>query len=115
MTHEGNRVPLVEVVIRDEVDRRSVPRLDAMLGEALDLHPAQLVVDLADCPFMDAAVIGLLLDVHRRARLSGGLLTLRSPSPRMRRNLHLARVDRVLHITPEAEPGPDESDSTERR
>jgi anti-anti-sigma factor len=102
-----HRVPVVEVVITEELDLWAMPRLSALLDDALGLQPQQLVVDLARCPFMDAAAIGLLLDAHRRARRGGGRLTLRSPSARLRRNLRLARADRVLHVTPEA---PDEED-----
>ena len=94
-----NRVPVIEVIVSEELDAGAIPRLDARLAEALELRPAQLVVDLQACPRMDAAAIGLLVDVHRRARRAGGLLTLRGPSARLRRNLELARVDRVLHVT----------------
>ncbi len=100
----GTRVPVIEVIVTEELDSQAVPRLDARLAEALELRPAHLVVDLAGCPRMDAAAIGLLVDVHRRARRAGGLLTLRAPSPRLLRNLELARVDRVLHV---AVSGPD--------
>lgn len=99
-----DRVPVIEVIITEELDFQSLPRLDARLAEALELHPARLVVDLAACPRMDAAAIGLLVDVHRRARRAGGQLTLRSPSPRLRRNLELARADRVLHVTAAEQP-----------
>jgi anti-anti-sigma factor len=98
-------VPVVEVIVTEELDSRSVPRLTAILGEALELHPARLVVDLAECPRIDAAAVGLLVDTHRRVRLGGGLLTLRSPSARLRRILQLARADRVLHVTAPAAPG----------
>lgn len=97
--HPAGRVPVVEVVITDQLDLWAIPTLSALIDEALELHPVQLVLDLAGCPFMDAAVIGLLLETHRRLRYTGGLLTLRSPSPRLARNLRLARVDRVLHVT----------------
>lgn len=95
----ANRVPVIEVVVTEELDAEAVPRLDARLSEALQLRPAQLIVDLAGCPRIDAAAIDLLVQVHRRARRAGGLLTLRAPSARLRRNLELARVDRVLHVT----------------
>ena len=98
----NSRIAVVEVVITEELDLWALPRLSALLEDALDLQPVQLVVDLARCPFMDAAAIGVLLEAHRQARRCGGLLTLRSPSPRLRRNLRLARADRVLHVTPEA-------------
>ena len=81
----ANRVPVIEVIVAEELDAGAVPRLDARLAEALELRPAELVVDLRGCSRMDAAAIGLLVDVHRRARRAGGLLTLRGRRPRQRR------------------------------
>jgi anti-anti-sigma factor len=94
----GPVAPTIEVVITQELDAAAVPRVAALLNEAVDLHPGNLVVDLAECPFVDAAAIGMLLDVHRRLFSAGGRLTLRSPGPRVTRTLRLARVDNVLHV-----------------
>lgn len=96
----ASRIPVVEVVITQELDLSALSRLNGLLEDALALRPVVLVVDVAQCPFLDAAAISVLLEAHRRAHRAGGLLTLRSPSPRLRRNLRLARVDRVLHVTP---------------
>ena len=90
--------PIVEIVINEELDAASVPRVAALLHEAADLGPQHLVLDLAECPFVDAAAIGMLLDVHRRMFAAGGRLTLRSPGPRVTRTLRLARVNNVLHV-----------------
>ena len=51
-----------------------------------------------DAEIIDAAGILLLLDAHRRAMRDGGMVALRSPSARARRNLKLAKVDRVLQV-----------------
>lgn len=94
----GPTAPTVEIVVAEELDAASVPRVAALLHEAADLHPQHLVVDLAGCPFLDAAAIGVLLDVHRRVWSDGGQLTLRNPVPRVARALRLARVEHVLHV-----------------
>jgi anti-anti-sigma factor len=96
-------ISLVEVVIAHRLDKAALPAVCRHLDEILILRPRQLVLDLAECPFIDAAAIGRLLDVHRRLWLTDGLLTLRAPSARLRRILHAARVDHVLHITPAAD------------
>lgn len=92
------RVPMVEVVVRGEFDAYAAPRINEVLEEAIALYPERLIIDLADCPSIDAAGIMLLLDAHRRAMRNGGVVALRSPSPRLTRNLRLARVDRVLQV-----------------
>lgn len=91
-------VPLVEVQVRGDLNASSAPGVNDVLEEALALHPRQLVIDLADCEIIDAAGILLLLDAHRRAMRDGGMVALRSPSERARRNLKLAKVDRVLQV-----------------
>jgi anti-anti-sigma factor len=97
-------VRLVEMAITEGLDRSTVPQIGTRLDEVLALRPTQLVIDLKDCPFVDAAAIGLLLDAHRRLWLMDGLLSLRAPTPRLRRILQAARVDHVLHILPDTEP-----------
>jgi anti-anti-sigma factor len=94
----GPTTPMVEIIITEELDAGSVPRVSALLQDAVSLHPVHLLVDLAQCPFLDATAIGMLLDIHRQVWSSGGRLTLRDPSPRVRRTLQLARVDHVLHV-----------------
>ena len=93
--------PLVEIMVNEELDAGSEPRVRALLEAALPLHPEQLIVDLAGCPFIDATAIGMLLDIHRQVWTSGGRLTLRAPSPRVRRTLQIAHVNHVLRMVPE--------------
>lgn len=90
-------MPLVEVLVRDALDAKAVPRVRRLLDDAVALRPAHLVVDLSGCDVLDAAGIGLLVEVHRRVWTAGGRLTLRGLSPRLRRMIELARADRVLH------------------
>jgi anti-anti-sigma factor len=92
---------LVEVLVTDPLDTGAVPHVRALLDDAAALRPADLVVDLTACEYVDAAGIGVLLDVHRKVWSDGGRLTLRGLSPKVTRTLQLARVDRVLHVTEE--------------
>jgi anti-anti-sigma factor len=103
--HPTSLVPTIEVIVTEEVDLWTAALLQSRLDEALRLRPAELVVDLAACPYLDAAGIGMLLQVHRQARQYGAQLILRAPSPRVRRNLVLSRVDQVMRISP-VDPGP---------
>ncbi|WP_051366415.1 STAS domain-containing protein [Hamadaea tsunoensis] len=97
-------VAVVEVVVTHDLDLGGVSRLSALLDDALQLRPERIVVDLAGCENLGAAAIGLLVEVHRQTARQGAQLTLRSPSERLRRNLSLARVDRVLYVTPPLDP-----------
>jgi anti-sigma B factor antagonist len=93
-------VPLVEIRITGALDVARLSVTGAVLGAALRLRPACLVVDLAECSGIDAAAINMLLDAHRELSRAGSQLTLRAPTPRLRRILSIARVDHVLHTIP---------------
>ncbi|MEU5910026.1 STAS domain-containing protein [Micromonospora sp. NPDC047527] len=97
-------LPLVEVCI-SEFDRAGLPETGTVFDRLLALRPAHVVVDLSRCRHIDAAAIGLLLDVHRRLVRADGVLTVRNPNPRIRRILHTARLDQVLPIVIDAEAG----------
>ena len=94
---------VVAGVLVIEDDDRIRLSLVLALEDALTMHPEQLVLDLASCPFIDATAIGMLLDIHRRVWTSGGRLTLRAPSPRVRRTLQIAHVNHVLRMVPEGD------------
>ncbi|MEU1642967.1 STAS domain-containing protein [Micromonospora zamorensis] len=95
-------LPLVEVRVT-ELDLACLPEVGAMFDRLLSLRPAQVVLDLSDCRHLDAAAIGLLLDLHRRLARADAVLTVRNPNPRVRRILHIARLDQVLSIV--TDPG----------
>ncbi|MEU4531325.1 STAS domain-containing protein [Micromonospora ureilytica] len=90
-------LPLVELCIT-EFDLACLPATGAVFDRLLALRPAHVVVDLSGCRHIDAAAIGLLLDVHRRLARVDGVLTVRNPNPRIRRILHTARLDQVLPV-----------------
>ncbi|MFC0531712.1 STAS domain-containing protein [Phytohabitans kaempferiae] len=94
-------VPVVEVYLTDRLDLTCLAPVRAALDTAVRLRPDRLVVDVARCVGIDAAGIALLLDVHRQLLRAGACLTLRSPTPRLRRILRIARVEQVLHMVPE--------------
>ncbi|MEU1606234.1 STAS domain-containing protein [Micromonospora matsumotoense] len=99
-------VPLVEVRVTDDLDLAALARSRQVFDRLVALCPAHVVVDLSECRHLDAAAVGLLLDVHRQLARHGGVLTLRDPSPRALRVLSAARVSRVLPMvtTPRALP-----------
>ena len=97
-----SRPAVVEVVVDGDLDVASVERVRETLDDALSLRPGRLVVDLTDCPFVDASALTMLLDVHRRAWRAGGVLTLRGCSPRVLRLLSLTGLRRVFDLSEES-------------
>lgn len=94
--------PVVEVLVEDELDISTLPRLRAQLQEATQLRPQRLVVDLSRCAFLDAQAITVLVEAHRRTWLSGGRLVLRGCDERMLRLFALAGVHDVFAFEPAA-------------
>ena len=97
-------VPIVELHVSGRLDMACLPEFRDALDAAVRLRPNQLVVDLSDCWGIDAAAIGLLLDVHRGLLRADSSLILRAPTTQLRRTLAIARVDQVLRVLPEVAP-----------
>ena len=89
-------MPLLVIRISEPLDSARVPFVVGLLDDAVGVRPGHLVVDLTECEYLDAAGIMLLIDVHRRVWQDGGRMTLRGLSPRLRRILEIARVNRVF-------------------
>lgn len=98
--------PLVEIIVAEDLTATAAVRLGMLLRDAIEMRPAQLVVDLSGCGYADAIAVQILLDAHRRIWHIGGRLTLRAPSARMQRLLRLAHLDRVFHVTTAPSPAP---------
>lgn len=85
---------------------RLVGRLDvrgsAAARDALHLALAsgagELVVDLSGVELLDATGLGVLVDVHRRAKLGGRRLVLLGVPPRIGRLLAITRLNRILTV-----------------
>jgi anti-anti-sigma factor len=103
--------PLVEIIVDEDLTRAAAASLHLLLTDALELRPQQLVVDLTACHYADAFAVDVLLTAHRHAWAVGSRLTLRGPSPRMRRLLELTHTDRVFNVT----PVPSETDGVPER
>jgi len=88
--------PVVEVV--GALDGTAVARVRERLDAAQAERPAHVVVDLSQCPFVDAAALALLLECHRRACRHGGVLTLVGCSPRVLRLLSLTGLRGVFDL-----------------
>lgn len=92
--------PLVEIVVAEDLDVASVPRVRERLEDALRLRPARLVVDLGRCPFMDGSGLAALLTVHRQALRQGAEFVLRNPDARVRRLIALTGLAKVFSVEP---------------
>lgn len=92
------------VSVRGDVDLATADRLRDALEQALALSN-RLQVDVTEMTFIDSTGLSALVWGHRQAAEAGGALTLRGPSPMLRRLLELTRLGTVLVID-EDDDGP---------
>src|SRR3954447_9852516 len=85
------------VRLPDEVDlAASSEVVDRLLSTINRLGP-HLVVDARDVRFMDSSGLNALVRARERAEAMGGSLHLVAAGRRMRRLLHITRLERTLH------------------
>jgi anti-sigma B factor antagonist len=85
------------VSVSGDVDLASAGSLREALGEALALS-STVIVDVAGMGFIDSSGLSALIWGHHQARDAGGSLSVRRPSPMLRRLLEITRLETVLVI-----------------
>ena len=82
-----------------ELDLATAPAMCAVLEDACAPGPVEVVVELSELTFVDAAGLAALLHGAEVARRAGGQLLLASPSRMLRRMLHLLDLAPRLPVT----------------
>lgn len=99
----GHPPPAAGSIVLDvhgALDRTTLPPVVGRLDSALAQQPEEVVVDLADCPFVDATGLAALVERHRRARRDGRRLVLARCTPRVLHLLSLTGLRRVFDLRP---------------
>ena len=85
-------------VVRGDLDAYLSMDLRTRLDRALTESPADLLVDLEEATFMDAAALGVLVAAFKKALSKQAVLRLVAPSEPARRLLRLTQTERVFPI-----------------
>ena len=86
------------VSIRGEVDLLTAPMLGSVLALLVGQSHPSVVLDMGGLGFMDAAGLGVIVDIAERLADEGGVLIVRSPSPLVRRILDLTGVSALVTL-----------------
>lgn len=86
---------VARVRLRGEIDLLNAGLLRAALESGLRNH-RYVVIDAAECTFMDSTGLHAMLVVARSAPPDA--ISVHNPSPAVRRLLRLTRVDSVLNV-----------------
>ena len=99
ITVERGNSGVVVVSLAGEHDLSTAPTLREQLEEALE-HGDPIVVSLSEAEFIDSSIIGVVLDVQRRAEEAGvGFATaLEGGAPPVQRVLEITGLDENLPI-----------------
>lgn len=85
------------LLLSGDLDVRSTMRVRTALRDLLDVHDA-VVIDLSDVESVDLTALRVLAAATVQSIRDGHHLTLRSPSPAVRRLLHLSHLIRVVEV-----------------
>lgn len=75
------------VFVRQEIDEK-----------IQELRPQNLVLDLADVPFMDSSGLGLVMGRYQLMKDLGGTLTVANPSAEHKKIFKLAGLNKLVKI-----------------
>ena len=92
ITNDGN-----VLVLAGDLDVRSTMAVRTAVRELLAVHPA-VVIDLSGVDSVDLTALRVLAAATVQSVRDGHHLTLRSPSPAVRRLLHLSHLIRVVEV-----------------
>jgi len=86
----------VVVALRGEIDMLTTPTFASVLDSLFETGRRDIVVDVAELEFMDGSGLRVIGPMSARLHDSGGALTIRSPSPMVRRLLDLTEMGDLI-------------------
>ena len=82
-----------------EIDYHSAASTREAIDEkVLELCPKNLVLDLADAPFMDSSGLGLIMGRYQLMKDLGGTLAIANPSAGHQKIFELAGLNKLIKI-----------------
>jgi anti-sigma B factor antagonist len=82
--------------VTGDLDLSTIDAFDAELEQSLDSE--RLVIELADCTFIDSSALRALVRAQKLVTRAGGELALVAPSQPARRVLEIATLDRFVPV-----------------
>ena len=81
-----------------DLDMSATFVLEPVLDRVLAAAPDELVLDLAEVPFVDSSGLGLLIATHERASRAGVDMVIAGAGPEIQRVFHIAGLDGILPV-----------------
>ena len=90
------RGPMAVLRVHGEVDVASAADFGALVHTVISRGHQNLVLDLGELDFMDAAMLGAIAGAAHRLQQQGGTLTIASAGPMVRRMLEITEMSSLL-------------------
>ena len=89
-------IPVVN--LKGEIDLHTCGEFRNALRDLIENRYYNLVVNLADVPYLDSAALGVLVDAVRRVREHDGSINLVSTTPFVRRAFEITRLVKIFNL-----------------
>jgi anti-sigma B factor antagonist len=87
------------VAVEGELDLHVANELREVLAKALADKPGQLIVDLAQAPFIDSSGIATLVEAAKRLRQWSGVIRVENAAEAVRDTFEIAGLTKILGVT----------------
>ena len=91
-----DRIPIVG--LKGEIDLHTCGAFRDALRELIENKQYDIVVNLAEVPYLDSAALGVLVDAVRRVREHDGGISLVSTTPFVRRAFEITRLVKIFQM-----------------
>lgn len=107
MTAEPNTIKAIRwqetiaiVELTGDIDMHRTPTVHRGIIAVCNRRPSQLLIDLQEVPYIDSSGIGMLVEIFRRMKASGGSLRLCGLSERVVGVFEITKLDKFFNIFP---------------
>ena len=94
-------IPIVH--LKGEIDLHTCGTFRDTLRDLIENKHYDIVIDLAEVPYLDSAALGVLVDAVRRVREHDGGISLVSTTPFVRRAFEITRLVKIFQLFDDTE------------
>ena len=91
-----DQIPIV--ALKGEIDLHTCAEMRDTLRELIEKGHYQIIINLAEVPYLDSAALGVMVDAVRRVREHEGGISLVSTTPFVRREFEITRMVKIFQL-----------------
>ncbi len=91
-----DEIPIIN--LKGEIDLHTCATFRDTLRELIENKDYDIVINLAEVPYLDSAALGVLVDAVRRVREHDGSISLVATTPFVRRAFEITRLVKIFQL-----------------